>query len=161
MKRIFLILLLSVGLLGCSDADEKERIEQKKVQTIKVEGNCKENHTTVQDEYEGSIDLYVELPANKFFAVGYVNQKDFLKHLSWLESDYNEDEYWKLTHTYSPPFLIEFSEFDIQDQNNIFKSKLKLNGLSNTPDPNTGGSSEKQYLSTCFFVVLERDKFNQ
>ena len=93
--------------------------------------------------------------------MGYVNQKDFLKHLSWLESDYIEDEYWKLTHTYSPPFLIEFSVFDIQDQNNIFKSKLKLNGLSNPPDPNKGGSSEKQYLSTCFFVVLERDKFNQ
>jgi hypothetical protein len=157
MKKLLLLLLLSVGLIGCSDADEKERIEQKRVQTIKVEGNCMENHTTVKDDYEGSIDLYVELPANIFFAVGYVSQKDFLKHLSWLESDYDEDEYWKMINTYSPPFLIEFSEFDLQDQDTIFKSKLKLNGLSNPPDPNKGGSNGKQYLSTCLFDVLERE----
>ena len=68
--------------------------------------------------------------------------------------NYDEDEYWKLLHTYSPPFLIEFSEFDLQDQNDIFKSKLKLNGLSYPSDPDKGASNEQQYLSTCLFDVL-------
>ena len=160
MKKLLLLLLLSVGLIGCSDADEKEQIEKKKVQTIKVEGNCWESHTTVKDVYKGSIHLYVELPANIFFAVGYVSQKEplnFYKTMPWSESepDYDKDEMWKWMHTYSPPFLIEFTEWDSQDQDTIFKSKLKLNGLSNPPHPDKGTSYGEQYLSTCLFDVLE------
>ena len=156
MKKLLLLLLLFVGLIGCSDADEKEQIEKKRIQTIKVEGNCMENHTTVKDVYEGSINLYVELPANIFFAEGYVIQKKPFYFVELLEEDINY-----AYGTYTPPLIIAFDELDSQDQDTIFKSKLKLNGLSNPSDPNKGGSNGKQYLSTCLFDVLEREKFNQ
>jgi hypothetical protein len=158
MKKVLLILAICLSLIGCSKDSEEKSLEEEKekvtftyVQTIEVEGVCNENHTTINDEYEGSIDIY-QNPSNlELVSFGSVNIKD----ISNRYTNWSEDSFAKKLYSYRVPYQIDFFAWIETNQNVLSVNEIKFEGISNY-FPMSENDIEKPYLSTCQLIIIER-----
>ena len=111
MKKLLLILAICLGLFGCSKDSEEKPLEEEKekvtysyVQTIEVEGVCNENHTTINDEYKGSIDIYKNPSTEELVGYGSVVIKD----INNTFTNWSEESFAKQMYSYRVPYEIDF-----------------------------------------------------
>ena len=158
MKKLLLILAICLGLIGCSkDAEEnpveeeKEKVTYSYVQTIEVEGVCNENHSTINDEYKGSIDIYQNPSTEEFISYGSVNIKDISNRFT----NWSEDSVAKKLYSYRVPYQIDFFAWIETNQNVLSVNEIEFEGISNY-FPMSEDDIEKPYLSTCQLIIIER-----
>jgi len=152
-----LLLILSFGLIGCSqDSEEKPEEEKEKVtysyiQTIEVEGVCNENHSIVKDEYKGSIDILKTPTTEEFVSIGSVDIKDSSNRYT----DWSEESTAKELYSYRVPWSIDFFPWIAINQNVLSLDEIELEGISNYY-PMSEDDIEKPYISTCQLTIIKR-----
>ena len=151
MKKLFLLFLLSLSLIGCSNDSEKES-ELEFFQDIKVEGVCWENHTNTKENYDGLISVMKNLSDNTMQIYGGVSLKD--NSILFPEFDESTNLYEYL-YRYIPPYEISFIGMNNIDNETILKPFFILKGISNLDS-----EFHKDYASTCSLNVLERQDNN-
>ena len=158
MKKLLLILAICLGLFGCSKDSEEKLLEEEKekvtysyVQTIEVEGVCNENHTTINDEYKGSIDIYKNPSTEELVGYGSVVIKD----INNTFTNWSEESFAKQMYSYRVPYEIDFFAWIDINQNVLSLDKIEFEGISNYY-PMSEDDIEKPYLTTCQLTIIER-----
>jgi len=159
MNKLYVLLILSFGLIGCSQdteenplGEDNEKATYSYVQTIEVEGMCNENHSIVKDEYKGSIDILKNLTNEELVSLGSVDIKDWESRFDiWSE----EISIAEQLYSYRTPNSINFFPFNIINQNVLSLDEIELEGISNYY-PMSEDDVEKPYISTCQLSIIER-----
>lgn len=114
--KIYVIVLLIATVLGCGK-EEKLEDKYRLVKTIKVEGICGEDHTTVKGKYSGDISLY------------YVKDKDTYSYVGLLFRDRDPKEGYEVGNLYKyelPPSIV----LNKLTQEDLIGDELHLKGIS-------------------------------
>ena len=131
--------------------EEKEKVTYSYVETLMVEGVCNENHTTINDEYKGSIDIYQNPSTEEFISYGSVNIKDISNRFT----NWSEDSVAIKLYSYRVPYQIDFFAWIETNQNVLSVNEIEFEGISNY-FPMSEDDIEKPYLSTCQLIIIER-----
>ncbi len=152
MIRPSAIVVCSILVLVACDEEPTDKVEF--IESVEVEGTCKEDHATVSSEYDGCISQWYNVTKGKHDSFGFVFRKDSIASSeppppeelidSFLEEQ--RDPY-----TYRPPLIITFRGLRTRD---FVGDQLTLKGVS---DHNRNADGKGPYYwTTCELKVVRR-----